>query len=79
MRWLNSESSRSALGYQAKTRWLETALLTCHPSNRPGIEARIASARNGEGPTLFDDVVGIIRDHGPGGDEAEDGILLELL
>ncbi|MFI9380436.1 barstar family protein [Kutzneria sp. NPDC052558] len=79
LRWFNSDSSRSALGHQAKTRWLEAVLLTCHPSNRPSVEARIADARQGKGPTLFDDIVDIIRDHGPGGEEAEDGILLELL
>jgi hypothetical protein len=40
--------------------------------------ARIDSARRGEGPTLFDEVVEIIRVHGPGGRESEDGVLLEL-
>jgi hypothetical protein len=78
LRWLNSESSRFALGYEATARWLEQLLLTCHPSHRSAIEARIGSARRGHGPTLFDEIVNIIRDHGPGGDESEDGILLEL-
>jgi hypothetical protein len=74
-----SESSRAALGYEETTRRLERLLLTCHPSNRPDIEARISSARRSEGPTLFDEVVEIIRDHGPGGNESEDGVLLELV
>jgi hypothetical protein len=43
------------------------------------IEDAIASAHRGEGPTLFDGIVDIIRDHGPGGAEAEDGIVLELV
>jgi hypothetical protein len=30
------------------------------------------------GPTLFDDVIEIIRIHGPGGAEADDGVLLDL-
>ncbi|MET9259829.1 barnase inhibitor [Amycolatopsis sp. NPDC004079] len=79
LRWLRSESSRSALGYAETERQLERLVLTCHPSNRPDVQARIDSARRREGPTLFDEIVAIIRDHGPGGSEAEDGILLELL
>jgi hypothetical protein len=37
------------------------------------------SSRAALGPALFDQIVGIIRDHGPGGDESEDGVLLELV
>ena len=79
LRWLNSESSRAALGYEETARRLEGLLVTCHPSNRSKIEARIGSARRSEGPTLFDEIVDIIRTHGPGGDEFEDGVLLELI
>jgi hypothetical protein len=79
LRWLNSESSRAALGYEQTTRRLEELLLTCHPSQRATIQARISRARRGEGPTLFDEIVGIIRIHGPGGRESEDGVLLELI
>src|SRR5262249_49241903 len=59
LRWLNSDVSRAALGYNATTRRLESLLLTCHPSNRSSIEARISRARRGEGPTLFDEIVEI--------------------
>ncbi len=79
LRWLNSESSRAALGYEETTRRLERLLLTCHPSQRSTIQARISRARRGEGPTLFDEIVGIICIHGPGGRESEDGVLLELI
>ncbi|MGV9297891.1 barstar family protein [Amycolatopsis sp. NPDC003676] len=78
LRWLNSDSSRVALGYDATIEQLNQLLLTCHPSNRSAIEARIAAAQRRDGPTLFDDIVGIVRTHGPGGDESEDGIFLEL-
>jgi hypothetical protein len=40
LRWLNSELSRSALGYGETIQRLEQLLLTCHPSNRSGIEVR---------------------------------------
>jgi RNAse (barnase) inhibitor barstar len=79
LRWLSSTRSRSALGYGATVQWLEQLLLTCHPSNRSMIESRISRARRGEGPTLFDEIVEIIRKHGQGGSESGDGIVLELL
>jgi len=79
LRWLNSESSRAALGYQETIRWLEVLLRTCHPAQRSIIQARISRARRGEGPTLFDEIIGIIRIHGPGGRESEDGVRLELV
>ena len=78
LRWLDSESSRTALGYRATIRRLEGLLFTCHPSNRSHIEARIVRARRGEGPTLFDEIVELIRYHGPGGPESEDGVHLDL-
>jgi hypothetical protein len=78
LRWLNSELSRDALGYEATARRLEGILATCHPEHRSRIEAAIARARRREGPILFDDIVAIIRDHGPDGTESEDGVLLEL-
>ncbi|GLY51690.1 hypothetical protein [Lentzea sp. NBRC 102530] len=77
-RWVNAEKSRTALGHRATAKRLEGILKTCHPTNRASVEARIEAARRGEGPTLFDDIVEIIRDHGPGGDESEDNVILEL-
>jgi hypothetical protein len=79
LRWLNSDLSRSALGYEATIQRLERVLLTCHPSHRLNIEGRIRRARRGEGPTLFHDIVDIIHEHGPGGRESEDSIVLELV
>ena len=78
LRWLNSESSRSALGYEATIQRLEQLLLTCHPSNRLNIERRILRARRSEGPTLFDEIVEIISEHGQGDNESDDGIVLQL-
>src|SRR5215470_3679525 len=60
LRWLNSELSRSALGYEATIQRLQQLLLTCHPSNRSNIEDRIRRARCRQGPTLFDEIVEII-------------------
>ena len=79
LKWFNSEQSRSALGYAATVQRLEQLFLTCHPSNRPPIQGRISHARRGHGPTLFDEIVDIIRRHGPGGKESSDGVILQLL
>jgi RNAse (barnase) inhibitor barstar len=37
-----------------------------------------ARSRDALGPTLYDILLEIIRAHGPGGEEAEDGVVLEL-
>jgi len=42
------------------------------------VEADLVSARRGDGETLFDLIVDIVRAHGPGGTEAEDGVWLDL-
>jgi RNAse (barnase) inhibitor barstar len=78
LRWVDSETSRAALGHPETARRLERLLPRADPSNREAVSARLDAARRGEGPTLFDEIVAIIRDHGPGGRESEDGILLEL-
>jgi hypothetical protein len=78
LRWVNSDRSRGALGYDAAVKRLESLLSTCHPSNVRLMRRRIEMARRREGPTLFDEIVKIIRIHGPSGAEEEDGVLLEL-
>jgi hypothetical protein len=58
---------------------LESLLETCHPSNRAAVAGRLSNARAEQGPKLFDEIVDIIRRHGPGGDEPDDEIDLELV
>jgi hypothetical protein len=79
LRWLNSDLSRRALGYEATLERLEALVKTCHPSNIDHRRQRIDMARRREGPTLFDEIVELIRVHGPGGEEEEHGVVLELL
>ena len=69
---------RRALGYRETVKWLEEMFERCHPANRQSVGARLALARRGQGETLFDVVVEIIRIHGPGGREGENQVLLEL-
>lgn len=78
LRWLRSARSRECLGYPETVRYLETKVLRCHPENVPYVKEELAAARRGEGTTVFDILVEIIRCHGDGGDEAEDAVELEL-
>jgi RNAse (barnase) inhibitor barstar len=78
LRWLNSPRSERMLGYPATIEYLEEKILRCHPSNVVSVQADLESAHRGEGQTLFQILVDIIRTHAPGGEEQEDGVELEL-
>lgn len=78
LKWSQAELSKEKLGYAETRKYLEEKLRRCHPSNRDLVRAELASARAGTGPTLYDRIVEIIRDHGPGGEQAEDKVRLEL-
>lgn len=78
LRWANSEISRVALGYEATVRYLERKLQRCHRDNVAYVAEELEAARRGEGQTLFEILLEIIRDHGAGGREHEDGVELEL-
>jgi hypothetical protein len=78
LRWLHSARSRERLGFPETIRYLEAKVRRCHPQNVPYVKEDLAAARRGEGMTVFDILLEILRDHGEGGDEAEDGVELEL-
>ena len=79
LQWTFSDRSRAALGYDSKALWLEQALTGCHESNRDSIRQRLSAAERNEGPTLFDDLVALIRRHGPDGPEFDSAVDLVLL
>jgi hypothetical protein len=78
LRWTSADESRERLGYPETVRQLKRRLERCHPSNRAAVAADLARAEARTGPTVFDWLVGIIRDHGPGGRSPEDGVELVL-
>jgi hypothetical protein len=78
LRWKNSDMSRIRLGYEETVRQLEIRLERCHPSNRTAVATELDRAKNRTGPTVFDWLVEIIKDHCPGGRKSEDGVELEL-
>lgn len=78
IRWNNADLSRHRLGYDETVRQLQLKLGRCHPANRESISAEFNDAADQKGPTVFDWLVEIIRDHGPEGPESEDGVDLVL-
>jgi RNAse (barnase) inhibitor barstar len=61
--WKNSELSRKQLSHAETARCLEARLRECHPENRGSIAGELKAAQRGEGPTVFDELVEIIRLH----------------
>ena len=45
LRWLDSDRSRAALGWDATIEWLTRTLQRCHPSNRNHFSEQLAQAR----------------------------------
>ena len=78
IRWSESAISRENLGYAETVRQLERRLKRCHPTNRDKVSRELDDARRGVGPTVFDWLVEIIQEHGPGGEEEEDNVHLIL-
>jgi len=78
LRWKHSALSSERLGHGQRVRLLQARLQTCHPSNREEVAADLEKARKNAGPTVFEELVEIIRCHGPGGEDAKDGVDLIL-
>lgn len=78
LRWKNHHLSRSRLGHAETARVLRARLQTCHASNSEAVRQALAQAEASEGETIFDTLVTIIKRHGPGGREQEDGVQLHL-
>ena len=78
IQWRNHAVSKERLGHAETVKLLEAKLQHCHPSNRRSVTQELADARAGRGSTVFHWLVEIIRNHGPGGDEAQDGVQLIL-
>ncbi|MEQ9066921.1 MAG: barstar family protein [Gimesia chilikensis] len=76
--WKNSNKSRKDLGFPETERWYEEHYKTCHPSNQHRMLQGKDKAHHQEGETVFDWLIEIIKAHGPGGTEQEDGVILQL-
>ena len=57
----HAASARRQLGHAQTAQALERRLERAAPENRPAIAAQLAAARQGEGPTVFDWLIDILR------------------
>jgi len=78
IRWKNHQVSRQRLCYAETTRQLKLRLEHCHPANRTLVSREIEAAEAQQGHTVFDWLVQVIRDHGPGGKQDKDRVELLL-
>jgi RNAse (barnase) inhibitor barstar len=62
--WKHSEESQADLGWEETVEYLQSKLGACHPSNVPLVKEDLEKAERKQGETLFDLIVGIIREHG---------------
>ena len=62
--WLHSDKSRKDLGWEETVNYLSAKLTTCHPSNIESVKRDLAQAESHAGETLFEIIVGIIKNHG---------------
>jgi RNAse (barnase) inhibitor barstar len=76
--WKNHATSQERLGFKETVRQLERRLTGCHPANTQRVLSDLENAKSGVGTTVYDWLLEILRCHGPGGDEEEDGIDLVL-
>jgi RNAse (barnase) inhibitor barstar len=76
--WRNSQLSKQYLGYEETGRQLAIQLEKCHPDNVLIIQQQLVEAKQHIGPTVFDWLVEIIRNHCPEGSEEEDNAELIL-
>jgi hypothetical protein len=61
--WRHSGVSRQRLGYSEAAIWLRERMQHCHPTNVAHFTTRLLAAKQRQGPTLFDDLISIIREH----------------
>jgi RNAse (barnase) inhibitor barstar len=76
--WKNHDVSRARLAYPETVRQLNLRLERCHPSNRETVSKNLRDAEQGKDQTVFDWLLKIIQEHGPGGKEEQDGVKLIL-
>lgn len=61
--WINADKSEAELGMAATINYIENKLETCHPANKEFVLKDLEKAKAGQGETLFQLLVGIIKTH----------------
>jgi hypothetical protein len=66
------------VGFAGCARQFQRTLATCDSHNLASVRRDIAEDLSNKGITVCDWLLGVIREHGPGGTEAEDAVELRL-
>lgn len=61
--WKNSSFSKDKLGYSETANWIRDKMDKIHPSNITDFQERLDQMNKGEGKTLFDEILEIIKSH----------------
>jgi hypothetical protein len=61
--WRDARLARRHLSHTETAKELQRRLARCHFTARPTVERDLAAAQQGVGPTVFDWLVQIIREH----------------
>lgn len=61
--WNDSDISREKLGHKETIKYLHNIMKKCHPSNLPELRKRLKLVEKGQGETLFDTILDIIKTH----------------
>lgn len=77
--WRNVDLSADRLGRAETLRSLRAQLAASPADHRALVLEDIEDVLRGTGDTVFDWLVMILQEHGPGGSEAEDNVTLTLL
>jgi hypothetical protein len=76
--WTNAEVSRKRLGYPETVRQLDLMLSRIRPARADTIVQDLEQAKRGEGHTVFDWLIRIIRSHGESATGRTDAVELVL-
>ena len=63
LNWKNSEKSKKKFGWPQTIEFIEAKLKTCHPTNIEFVKKDLEDAKNGIGETLFELIIGNIKEH----------------
>ena len=58
--WLNSEKSKSDLGWRETISYVQKKLETCHPTNKPDVKSDLKDAESKKGQTLYEIIAELI-------------------
>lgn len=63
LNWTNADKSKSDLSWTQTIEFIENKLKNCHPTNIEFVKKDLEDAKNQKGETIWEIVIGIIKEH----------------